>query len=512
MSSTPLGRAEVTSTPLGCAEITSPLCDLVTRRPQRLSADPARVVTQLFVPGQEGFEHQESRAGVVLARILRLSESDVLSALDDVITRFDRRHRDLADIFRRHAGELTDRLDPETELSEDRMMLLGAVFTSEYAIEGAALCNPSIVVHPDQTGVASGSLRFVMSVRGIGEGHRSSIGFRTGVIDSAGCPSLDECAPLATVGTTTPGLLHAEVFRVELARLDDAGEAAAYVLDALADRFTPADLAHRLAELRTHLSTRGRAQETIAEIQAIAERTYCIEFHSQTAISERVLFPSMHAEAVGMEDARLVRFVDDDGSITFYATYTAYSGTRISQQLLETRDFQSFVSTPMVGPAAANKGLALFPRRIGGRFAALSRADRESNTIAYSDRPFVWTSAVPCQRPVQAWEVLQLGNCGPPIETDAGWLVLTHGVGPMRTYRIGAILLDLDDPTKMLGRLREPLLSPAADEQNGYVPNVVYSCGAMIHAETLVLPYGIGDAAIGFATVPLPELLGALGA
>jgi predicted GH43/DUF377 family glycosyl hydrolase len=218
----------------------------------------------------------------------------------------------------------------------------------------------------------------------------------------------------------------------------------------------------------------------------------------------------MAAEAAGMEDARFVRFTDDDGSVTFYATYTAYSGSHISQQLLETRDFQSFASTPMVGRAAANKGLALFPRRIGGRFAALSRADRESNTIAFSERPFVWTTAVPCQRPVQAWEVLQLGNCGPPIETDAGWLVLTHGVGPMRTYRIGAILLDLDDPTKILGRLREPLLSPAADEQNGYVPNVVYSCGALIHAETLVLPYGIGDAAIGFVTVPLPELLGAL--
>ena len=211
-----------------------------------------------------------------------------------------------------------------------------------------------------------------------------------------------------------------------------------------------------------------------------------------------------------MEDARFVRFTEDDGAVTFYATYTAYSGSRISQQLLETKDFQSFVSTPMVGQAAANKGLALFPRRIGGRFAAMSRSDRESNTLAYSDRPFVWTSAVPCQQPEQAWEVLQLGNCGPPIETDAGWLVLTHGVGPMRTYRIGAILLDLEDPTRIIGRLREPLLSPAEDEQNGYVPNVVYSCGALVHAENLVLPYGIGDAAIGFATVPLPQLLDAL--
>lgn len=490
--------------------MTSTLGDLATRSPQRLPADPARVIAQLFVPGQEGFEQQESRTGVVVKRILGLSESDVRSALDDVITRFDGRHRDLVDIFRRHAGELADRLDPGSAISDERMVLLGAVFTSEYAIEGAALCNPSIVAHPDQSGMASGGLRFILSVRGIGEGHRSSIGFRTGVIDAAGRPTVDECAPFATVGTAAPAPLAAEVFRVELARLDDAGEAAAYVLDALDERFTRAELDEQLARLQDRLSTRGRAQETIAEIQAIAERTYGIEFPGQTMMSERVLFPSIEAEAAGMEDARFVRFTDDDGSVTFYASYTAYSGSRISQQLLETRDFRSYVSTPMVGGAAANKGLALFPRRIGGRFAALSRADRESNTIAYSDHPFAWTSAVPCQRPVQVWEVLQLGNCGPPIETDAGWLVLTHGVGPMRTYRIGAILLDLEDPTKILGRLRKPLLSPASDEQNGYVPNVVYSCGALLHADTLVLPYGIGDSAIGFATVPLPELLGAL--
>ena len=489
---------------------TSALAGLVTRSPVRLRADPARVITQLFVPGQEGFERQESRAGVVLARILALSEIDVVSALEDVTTRFAGRHRDLGAIFHRHANELADRLNPATEISEDRKVLLGAAFTSEYAIEAAALCNPSMVVHPDQTGVKPGALRFIMSVRGIGEGHRSSIGFRTGVISETGQPSIDECAPFATTGKTAPDLLDAEVFRIELARLGDAGEAAAYVLDGLGSRFSGAELDLQLAMLQTHLSTRERAYETIAEIQAIAERTYRIEFTSTTAISERVLFPAMQAEAAGLEDARFVRFTDDDGSVTFYATYTAYSGSHIRLQLLETKDFQSFTSTPMVGRAAANKGLALCPRRIGGRFASLSRADRESNTIAYSDRPFVWTSAVPCQQPVESWEVLQLGNCGAPLETEAGWLVLTHGVGAMRTYRIGAILLDLDDPSRVVGRLHEPLLSPAADEQNGYVPNVVYSCGAMIHADTLVVPYGIGDAAIGFATVPLPRLLAAL--
>jgi len=492
--------------------VTTRSADLVTRSPLRLSADPARVIARLFVPGQEGFELRQSRAGAVLSRVLELPESEVSSALDDVLPRFDGRHRDLAGIFGRHAGELTDRLSPGTAISDQRMLLLGAFFTSEYAIEGAALCNPSIVAHPDQTDLAPGSLRFVMSVRGIGEGHRSSIGFRTGVIDSGGRPSIDECASLATAGTTEESPLDAEVFRVELARLGEAGETAAYVLDGLGERFSRASLDGRLARLRAHLSTRGDTTETIAAIQAIAGRTYRIEFGAHTDFSERVLWPAMRAEAGGMEDARFVRFVDEDGSVTFYATYTAYSGSRIRQQLLTTVDFRSFVSEPIVGAAAANKGLALFPRRIGGRFAALSRSDRESNTLTYSDRPFVWAGSVPCQRPTEPWELLQLGNCGPPIETEAGWLVITHGVGPMRTYRIGAILLDLDDPAKVLGRLREPLLSPVAGERDGYVPNVAYSCGALIHAGTLALPYGIGDSAIGFATVPVAELLAALDA
>ncbi len=390
------------------------------------------------------------------------------------------------------------------------MLLLGATFTSEYAIEGAALCNPSIVAHPDQADTAAGSLRFVMSVRGIGEGHRSSIGFRTGVVDTAGRATIDEPAPFAGTGRVSGALLDAAVFRGELGRVGNAGEAANYVFDALGDRFTRADLDERLDDLRANLSTRGHGERTVALIRTIAARFYAVEFPSDTSLSERVLWPAMDAEQAGMEDARFVRFVDDDGSVTYYATYTAYSGSRISQQLLETNDFRSFTSRPLVGKAAANKGLALFPRRIDGRYAAMSRSDRETNTVAFADHLAVWTSASPCQKPTEAWEVLQLGNCGPPIETDAGWLVLTHGVGPMRTYSIGALLLDLDDPTRVLGRLRRPLLSPTPDEQNGYVPNVVYSCGALVHADTLVIPYGIGDGAIGIATAPLPELLAAM--
>jgi predicted GH43/DUF377 family glycosyl hydrolase len=474
---------------------------LATRDPQRIAADPARVITRLFVPGQEGFELQESRAGVVLRRILALSDDDVESSLDDVIIRFDGRHRDLVGTFRRHARELADRLNPDIHLTDARILLLGATFTSEYAIEGAALCNPSIVAHPDQTDTAAGSLRFVMSVRGIGEGHRSSIGFRTGVVDAEGRATIDEPSRFAATGRVSGASLDAAVFRGELGRIGNAGEAANYVFDGLGDRFTRSDLDARLDNLRAHLSTRGHGERTVALIRAIAARSYAVEFPSEVSVSERVLWPSMEAEQAGIEDARFVRFVDDDGSVTYYATYTAYSGSHISQQLLKTKDFQSFTSGPLVGKAAANKGLALFPRRIRGRYAAMSRSDRETNTVAFADHLAVWTSAS------EPWEALQLGNCGPPIETDAGWLVLTHGVGPMRTYSIGAILLHLDDPTRVLGRLRRPLLSPIQDEQNGYVPNVVYSCGALVHADTLVIPYGIADRGIGIATVPLPQLL-----
>src|SRR3954471_21006973 len=334
--------------------MTSVRAGLVTRSPQRLAADRSRVITRLFVPGQEGFEHQDSRAGAVLARILALDEDEVRVSLDDVVTRFDGRHRDLVGTFRRHAREIADRLDPAAGLSDARMLLLGAVFTSEYAIEGAALCNPSMVAHPDQTGMAPGSLRFVMSVRGIGEGHRSSIGFRTGVVDAAGNVEIDDPAGFASVGPVVSSLLDGAVMRSELRRLGGSGEAADYVLDALGDRFTRSDLDEQLDKLQAHRRTRGHAAETISQIRTIAERTYGVHFSDDLSVSERVLWPAMSAESAGMEDARFVRFIDDDGSVAFYASYTAYNGSHISQQLLETKDFRTFTSTPMVGRAAAN--------------------------------------------------------------------------------------------------------------------------------------------------------------
>jgi predicted GH43/DUF377 family glycosyl hydrolase len=483
---------------------------LVRRTPIHIAADTSRVVTRLFVPGHEGFDQQESRSNSVLQRVLELSDEEVQRSLDDVTARFDGRHRGLTETFREHADELSDRLSPDRRLSPTRRLLLGATFTSEYAIEGAALCNPSMVMHPDQRGITPGDIRFVMSVRAIGEGHSSSIGFRTGTISASAEVTFDAAPGFATRGHRDEAMLVADAFKGELRRLRASVDDSDYVLGPLGPQFSSEELEVRLGLLEDHSATRKQARRTIGQIRRVAERSYGIRFQKNTPLSERVLLPVTSAESRGMEDARFVRFSDEDGAATYYASYTAYNGTDIGQQLLETKDFLHFPSSPMAGAAAANKGLALFPRRIAGKFVALSRSDRESNTITYSENPLRWEDGMACQRPTTSWEVVQLGNCGSPIETELGWLVLTHGVGPMRTYKIGALLLDLEDPTQVIGRLREPLLSPTRDEQDGYVPNVVYSCGALLHNGSLIIPFGMGDSAIGVATVSLDTVLDAL--
>ena len=484
-----------------------PVAGFAQRTGLRLTADPSRVVIQLFVPGQEGFEHQQSRATPVTARLMALPDDEVERCLAEIFARFSRRHRHLDASFRDHADAVADRLTTDDYLSGRRRLLLGATFSSEYAIEGAALCNPSMVPHPDQTDLPAGSVRFVMSVRGIGEGHRSSIGFRTGTIAADGSVTIDEPTRFASVGVQGPALLDAVVFRSELHRLRVEGEDADFVLDGLGEQFDATALQSQLVRLESQLATRQHGASVAALMRQIAARTYQIQFPTDVPLGERVLRPAMAAETIGMEDARFVRFVDDDGAVTYVATYTAYNGHDISGQLLRTADFVTFVSAPLVGPAAANKGLAIFPRKIDGKYVAMSRSDRETNSVTTTTNPLLWETATCCQVPVRSWEVLQLGNCGSPIETEAGWLVLTHGVGPMRTYSIGAILLDLHDPTIVLGELNDPLLTPSHDEQDGYVPNVVYSCGAMRHDDHLVIPYGIGDAAIGIATASISDLL-----
>jgi predicted GH43/DUF377 family glycosyl hydrolase len=468
------------------------------------------VIAQLFVPGHDVPMGREARASRVVERILGLDDDEVTVTLDAIVERFGGRHRDLGETFRRHADRIRNRLEPGTELSEERWLLLGATFTHEYAVEAAAVCNPSAVAAPDQSGAPAGALRFVMSVRQIGEGHRSSIGFRTGVVDDRGEVTMDESGPFTIAGTIAPSTLDADAFRSLAHRINDDHDAANWVLHGLGVHFTVGELDARLAQLEAQRDTRRNVAETVRCLRELAARAYTSQFPPTSQLVERVLYPATSVESNGVEDARFVRFVDDDGTVTYYATYTAFDGKDVVQQLLATSDFSSFSSSPVLGAAAANKGLALFPRRIDGRFVALSRHDGASNAVAFSEDIRQWSTPIPLERPSGPWEALQVGNCGSPIETDEGWIVLTHGVGPMRTYSIGAWLLDLEDPTKIISRLRHPLLTPRPDEQDGYVPNVVYSCGAVLHGSTLLIPYGIGDRSVGFATVHTDALLAAL--
>lgn len=481
--------------------------DLVVRSPLRIRPDPSRVITKLFVPGDDVPEYG-SRAAAVIDRVMAMDESTVESVLAATLDWFADRHHLLTDTFLDHFTSVSHRLALNARPSVARRQLIGAYFTHEYAVEGAALFNPSMVAHPDQSGVAAGELRFVMSVRAVGEGHLSSIGFRTGVIGPApGRLTLDEPGRHLATGRYRRVLCDRSLFSGKLADEGYDDELASFLHRNLSARFTGEDLEQALAALHPELHTRASAHRTVERIHEIAANNYEVEFPEESSLGERLLWPVGPSESNGMEDARFVLFTEDDGTQTYYATYTAYDGRRIAPQLLETTDFRTFRASQLTGPAAANKGMALFPRRVGGRYLALSRHDRESNSLTVSDDLHTWQKPQTLQTPVQPWELVQLGNCGSPIETEAGWLTLTHGVGPMRNYAISAVLLDLEDPTRVVGALPEPLLTAQSDERDGYVPNVVYSCGALVHQDTLVLPFGTSDTGIGFAQIQLADLL-----
>ncbi len=482
----------------------------VHRTDHVLRPDTARVVSRIFLPGQEASQHGESRSAVILERVLDLTDDEVDEQLAAVRAAFTHRHRDLEDTWARHFALMEHRLVGAARLPLNRRRLIGAYFTQEFAIEGAALFNPSMVPHPDQTGLPAGATRFLMTVRAVGEGHISSVELRTGTIDEAGVLALDPPADVAVLPAVKATRYSREAFRQQLADLDGTGTNSGFVLDALPESFSREDLTVTLDELRDQRLTRGAAVRTIDRFEWIAACSYTAEFPEDSGVQERVLMPTAPSESHGIEDVRMLRFTEDDGTTRYLGTYTAYDGQSIASQLIETDDFRTFDVTQLSGPGSKNKGMALFPRRIDGRYVALSRADRESNGVTTSSDLRHWDQPVLIQTPDRPWEIVQLGNCGPPVETEAGWLVLTHGVGPMRQYAIGALLLDLDDPTIVLGRLATPLLTPAADERDGYVPNVVYSCGGMLHGRTLVLPYGCSDSATRIALVDLDPLLAAL--
>lgn len=482
------------------------MTSLVQRSVEVLYPDPKRVLARLFLPGQEITTQGISRADAIIGRVLAMSDSDVGETLASAVDRFASRHRDIGTIFDHHFSLVSHRITDNQLPDGRRRQLIGACFTQEYAVEAAALFNPSIVAHPDQSGLLPGELRFVMSVRAVGEGHISSIEFRTGILAQGNSILLEAPMPYLEVGRIRPGSLSRDFLQAMLADGTEIGSAS-YVLSLLPAEFDITILDEALRSVGRDRLTRGSTDAVLDRIRWIAAATYTLEFARELPVSARTIFPSTGDESRGIEDARFTRFTDDDGSVSYYATYTAFGGDQISPRLLHTRDFTTFEISQLAGPSAKDKGMALFPRRINGYYWMLSRWDRDNISVVSSTDPQIWGEATTVYTPTQPWEVIQLGNCGAPIETDRGWLVLTHGVGPVRTYGIGAILLDLEDPTVVIGTLREPLLAPDDAERNGYVPNVVYSCGALIHSDTLVLPYGCSDSAVRFAFVDLPKLL-----
>ncbi|ONH21918.1 glycoside hydrolase family 130 protein [Pseudofrankia asymbiotica] len=480
--------------------------DLVTRHPTALRADPSRVIAKLFLPGEEGNEAHSRAAGIV-DRVLALPESEVADLVAGLLAVFAPRHRDYRDILARHAVVVASRVRAPATLSTARTLLLGATFTAEYAVEGAAVTNPSAVPHPDQTGLPPGALRVAVSLRCIGEGHLSSIGFAVAVVGPGPIVRLEPRTGPLTAGTAVPADWDSGRLRTVLAErgLDD--EVTRAVLGGLDAQPDGGDLEQAFARVPADLLRRPQAPAIMAEVRAVAGSLQRVEFPPASALAQRVLWPALAVEINGMEDARFVRCTAPDGTVDYRATYTAYDGRHTTPRLLTSPDLRVFTTSPLTGPAARNKGMALFPRLVSGRYAALCRSDGETTSVTTSRDGQAWHPGRPVHSPRASFELLQVGNCGSPIETPTGWLVLTHGVGPMRTYTIGAILLDLDDPTIVRGTLPEPLLTPAPAESDGYVPNVVYSCGGLIHDGHLWLPYGIADARIGVASVPVDQLL-----
>ncbi len=474
-----------------------------------LRPDPSRVLLRAFVPGD--VERLERIAG----RVLAIPEARVSPLLDQVSTEFSHRHDQLSKLFLKRFKELSELILIPEDISEQRRLLMGAYFLAEYSLEAAALFNPSIIPHPDQTGLADGSLRFILSLRATGEGHISSITFRTGVIDAQNYVHVEKTDDLLTEPHQTPNPFYEKPqFTKKLYELGLRSRFTSRVIAKLAELFTLDELRTSLQLELEHSSVQDTTVyedlESAKGIRLLALSNHEVRFDPEQSLSERIIFPATPSQRNGIEDARFVCFVDEGGTRMYYATFTAYDGKVIMPQLVQTSDFLLFRFITLNGPAAENKGMALFPRKINGLYAMLSRQDNENIYLMFSDDIYFWHERKVLLKPVFPWELVQLGNCGSPIETEAGWLVLSHGVGPMRQYCIGAFLLDRDDPSKVIGRLEEPLLKPNENEREGYVPNVVYTCGALVHQGQLIIPYGQSDSATGFATVSLQQVLAAM--
>ncbi|HAH04967.1 MAG TPA: glycosidase [Elusimicrobia bacterium] len=479
----------------------------IRRTETRLSPDQSRVVLRPL-----GFGRDEDYAKII-RRVLALPEEDVQRVLDQVLEEFSSRHRRFEERLLARSRHLQRFLPPAGDLSQARKLLIGSYFMFEYSAESAALFNPSILPHPDQSGLPEGSLRFLLSLRSTGEGHVSSISFRSGVINARNGIAVDPPSRfVAEPELVENPVYQKDLFWRKLAEMGSAGAWVERVKGRLADVFTLAELNGRIREVLDETAPGRRFEEDpgASALWLLAKSNYEIQFPPGQDLSERIIFPVIPIQSNGIEDVRLVAHQDAEGKTAYYGTYTAYDGRNVLPQLFETEDFQRFKFSTLNGPGVQNKGMALFPRRIDGLFAMLSRQDGENIFLMFSDNAHFWNESRLLLSPVHPWEFLKMGNCGSPIETEAGWLVLSHGVGPMRKYCLGAFLLDLKDPSKVIGRLQEPLLSPEGPEREGYVPNVLYTCGALARNGQLILPYGMSDRVSGFALLPLKDILAAM--
>lgn len=445
---------------------------------------------------------------------MSLPENQVSSLLEQVSTEFSERHQQITRIFKERFYQVSDSFLTNEQISEQRQLLIGAYFVAEFSLESAALFNPSMVPHPDQSGLAPEALRFILSLRATGEGHLSSLTFRTGVIHADQRIEIETPTNFLTEPSQIPNPSYEKaLFERKLFELGLTNDFTRRVMEKLGGLFALEELRADIdEELKQPCQSEGENEhQTTAQGMWMLAKSNCeVQFRPEQPMSERILFPTTPSQRNGIEDARFVRFQKDDGTYIYYATFTAYDGKLIMPELVETSDFLFFRFITLNGSAAQNKGMALFPRKIDGLYAMLSRQDNENIYLMFSDNIHFWHETQMILKPAFPWELIQLGNCGSPIETDAGWLVLSHGVGPMRKYCIGAFLLDRDNPAKVIGRLREPLIEPNHHEREGYVPNVVYTCGALVHRGELIIPYAMSDYATGFATVPLDEVLAAM--
>lgn len=476
----------------------------IRRRKAKIQRDTSRVILRTHIP-----THLE-RIPRIAGRVLSLSDEHAADLLHDVLANFNERHRNIEIMLMENFQRVLSYLDPGIRLSYSKQLLIAAYFTMEYSIESAALFNPSIVPHFNQENLEKDELRFIMSLRATGEGHISSIVFRSGIIEADGNVVFDHL----THYVQTPKMIHDPFYIRSLFehKLQDMGvwnETSMEIINRLPDTFTIDDLSDSLHKVLEDPEVKSD-DITLVKIRWLANSNYKVRFDERSRISERVIFPVSENESRGIEDARFVRFTDDNGEVTYYATYTAYNGYNILPQIIETKDFRTFNVITLNGSAVQNKGMALFPRKINGKYVMLGRQDGENNYIMFSEHLHFWYNPVLLQEPEEPWEFIQIGNCGSPIELPQGWLLITHGVGAMRQYFLGAILLDIENPCKIIARLREPLLYPNEEEREGYVPNVIYSCGSLLHNGRIVIPYAMSDITSGIVTIRVDDLLNSM--